>query len=135
MIIYTMSGCASCRKAKAWLKDNHIEFIEKNLYTTLLNREEIEALLKDQENKFFPFISFNSKLARFFQKKLENLSKEEWIDWIQKNPSLLKRPIYCTETEFTGQERLEQVIKEACTPACASYDLCQKVRKDEKEPE
>lgn len=135
MIIYTMSGCASCRKAKAWLKDNHIEFIEKNLYTALLDHEEMEKLLDLHKNKRSQLISFNSKLAHSFQNKMETLNKEEWIEWIQKNPSLLKRPIYCTDTELANQERLDHVINEACAPACASYALCQKVRKDEKEPE
>ena len=33
VILYTSPGCASCRKAKQWLKDNQIEFIEKNIFT------------------------------------------------------------------------------------------------------
>ena len=34
VILYTSPGCASCRKAKQWLKDNQIEFIEKNIFTS-----------------------------------------------------------------------------------------------------
>ena len=42
VIIYTSPGCASCRKAKQWLKDNNIEFVEKNIFTSLLNEKEIK---------------------------------------------------------------------------------------------
>ena len=36
IILYTSPGCASCRKAKQWLKDNDMKFVEKNIFTTLL---------------------------------------------------------------------------------------------------
>ena len=45
VILYTSPGCASCRKAKQWLKDNQIEFIEKNIFTSLLKESEIKYLL------------------------------------------------------------------------------------------
>ena len=45
VLLYTSPGCASCRKAKQWLKDNNIEFVEKNIFTTLLNKEEIKYIL------------------------------------------------------------------------------------------
>ena len=32
VIIYTSPGCASCRKAKQWLKENNIEFVEKKYF-------------------------------------------------------------------------------------------------------
>ena len=38
VILYTSPGCASCRKAKQWLKDNQIEFVEKNI-TKIASRE------------------------------------------------------------------------------------------------
>lgn len=44
IILYTSPGCASCRKAKQWLKDNEMTFVEKNIFTTLLKEEEIKYL-------------------------------------------------------------------------------------------
>ena len=40
VILYTSPGCASCRKAKQWLIDNQIEFVEKNIFTSLLKESE-----------------------------------------------------------------------------------------------
>ena len=42
IVIYTAPGCASCRKVKTYLKDNEIEFKEKNIFKTLLNENEIK---------------------------------------------------------------------------------------------
>ena len=42
IILYTSPGCASCRKAKQWLKDNDMKYIEKNIFTTLLKEDEIK---------------------------------------------------------------------------------------------
>ena len=50
VIIYTSPGCASCRKAKQWLKENNIEFVEKNIFTSLLNEDEIKYILSRSEN-------------------------------------------------------------------------------------
>ena len=41
IILYTSPGCASCRKAKQWLKDNQLPFVEKNIFTTMLKEDEI----------------------------------------------------------------------------------------------
>lgn len=43
VIIYTSPGCASCRKAKQWLKDNHISFIEKNIFSNLLKEGKLNT--------------------------------------------------------------------------------------------
>ena len=50
IILYTSPGCASCRKAKQWLKDNDMKYIEKNIFTTLLKEDEIKYLLQRTEN-------------------------------------------------------------------------------------
>jgi len=42
VIIYTQNGCAPCLQEKAWLKENGVEFEERNLS---LNRDYIDDLL------------------------------------------------------------------------------------------
>ena len=61
IILYTSPGCASCRKAKQWLKDNDMKFIEKNIFTTLLKEDEIKYLLQRTENGTEDIISTRSK--------------------------------------------------------------------------
>ena len=63
VIIYTSPGCASCRKAKQWLKENNIEFVEKNIFTSLLNEDEIKYILSRSENGTEDIISVRSMRA------------------------------------------------------------------------
>ena len=46
IVVYTSPGCASCRKVKQWLKDRNLEFIEKNIFKTVLNEKEIKTLFE-----------------------------------------------------------------------------------------
>ena len=87
VIIYTSPGCASCRKAKQWLKDNQIEFVEKNIFTTLLNKDEIKYILSRSENGTEDIISVRSKAYKALEKDIDEYSTNELVDLIQKNPS------------------------------------------------
>ena len=42
VIIYTTPSCASCRKAKAWLEEHQIEYVEKNIFAFPLTKEDID---------------------------------------------------------------------------------------------
>ena len=72
VIIYTSPGCASCRKAKQWLKDNQIEFKEKNIFTTLLDENEIKYILSRCENGTEDIISVRSKAFQSLKKGIDD---------------------------------------------------------------
>lgn len=97
VIIYTSPGCASCRKAKHWLEDNHISFVEKNIFSNLLNETEIKYLMSRCENGTQDIISTRSKAFQTLKKALDDFSTSELIALIQRNPSILKRPILLSE--------------------------------------
>ena len=46
ILIYTSFGCTSATKAKQWLDENHLPYIEKNIQNTLLNKVEIKYILQ-----------------------------------------------------------------------------------------
>ena len=100
IILYTSPGCASCRKAKQWLKDNDMKYIEKNIFTTLLKEDEIKYLLQRTENGTEDIISTRSKAFQELHRDLDDISIKELVDIIQKNPSILKRPIMINEKSF-----------------------------------
>ena len=100
IILYTSPGCASCRKAKQWLKDNDMKFIEKNIFTTLLKEDEIKYLLQRSENGTEDLISTRSKAFQELNRSLDDFSIKELVELIQKNPSILKRPIMISEKSF-----------------------------------
>lgn len=91
--VYTSPSCASCRKAKKWLNDFGIEYVEKNIFVTKLTRNEIKAILKKTERGFEDIISTRSKVFKEQEIDIDNMSMNELIDFIEENPSVLKRPI------------------------------------------
>lgn len=42
VILYTTPSCTSCRKAKAWLKENQIDFVEREMLSHPLSAEEVK---------------------------------------------------------------------------------------------
>ena len=107
--IYTSPACASCRKAKHWLKENHIPYVEKNIITTLLHKEELKELLERSENGTDDIISKRSKVFKEKNVDLDHMTINELIDFIQTNPSILKRPIIMDERRFQVGYNSEEI--------------------------
>lgn len=91
--LYTSPSCTSCRKAKAWLKEHDISFKERNIFANPLNKEEIMQVLHMTENGTEEIISTRSRTFQNLKINLDDLSIDQLIDLIEKNPSLLRRPI------------------------------------------
>ena len=100
IVVYTSPGCASCRKVKQWLKDRNLKFIEKNIFSTLLNENEIRHLLMRSENGTEDIISKRSKIIQERQIDVEEMSIKDLVRFVQQNPSVLKRPIIINERNF-----------------------------------
>ena len=135
IILYTSPGCASCRKAKQWIKDNGLKFVEKNIFTTLLKEDEIKYLLSRTENGTEDIISTRSKVFQEMNVDLDDLGLNELVQFIRNNPSIMKRPIILNErnlvvgydddeiTSFVPSE-IRKAASKACNPNCANYDVC-----------
>lgn len=91
--LYTSPSCTSCRKAKAWLKEYDISFKERNIFANPLNKEEIMQVLRMTENGTEEIISTRSRTFQNLKINLDDLSIDQLIDLVEKNPSLLRRPI------------------------------------------
>ena len=91
--LYTSPSCTSCRKAKACLKEHDISFKERNIFANPLNKEEIMQVLRMTENGTEEIISTRSRTFQNLKINLDDLSIDQLIDLVEKNPSLLRRPI------------------------------------------
>lgn len=91
--LYTSPSCTSCRKVKAWLKEHDISFKERNIFANPLNKEEIMQVLRMTENGTEEIISTRSRTFQNLKINLDDLSIDQLIDLVEKNPSLLRRPI------------------------------------------
>jgi regulatory protein spx len=145
IVVYTSPGCASCRKVKQWLKDRNLKFVEKNIFSTILNENEIKHLLMRSENGTEDIISKRSKIVQEQNIDFDEMSLNDLVRFIQQNPSILKRPIILNEKSFlVGYDEeeigafvpreLRKIAKAACTPECASYEICGKVHEEPDQP-
>lgn len=98
--IYTAPSCASCRKVKSWLKEQNIPYVEKNIFSTLLRKNELRELLERSENGTDDIISKRSKIIKENKVDVNEMTTNELIEFIQNNPSILKRPIIMDERRF-----------------------------------
>ena len=100
ILIYTSFGCTSATKAKQWLDNNHLSYVEKNIQNTTLNKDEIKYILQRCPNGTEDIISKRSKAYKNLGQDLDDFSMNDLIDFIQKNPTILKRPIIMNEDHF-----------------------------------
>lgn len=100
IVLYSSPGCASCRKVRQWLKEHNLKFIEKNIFTSLLSEKEIKYLLMRTDNGAEDIISKRSKIMQESDIELDELSISELITFIQRHPSVLKRPIVMNQRSF-----------------------------------
>lgn len=144
IVVYTSPGCASCRKVKAWLKDRDIPFIEKNLFKVLLNDNEIKHLLMRSENGSDDLISKRSKIIQENHIDIDSMTTDELVQFIKHNPSVLKRPIILSETNFqVGYDEdeisvflpkeLRNIADHNCNIDCPNYKACGRVHHEEGE--
>ena len=133
VVLYTSPGCASCRKVRSWLKERNIEFLEKNIFTTLLNKKEVKYLLSRSENGTDDIISKRSKIIQESNIDLDAMSMDELVDFVINNPSILRRPIILNEDNFQvgyDAEEIdafkprvpEELLK--CSPDCPKFEVC-----------
>ena len=105
IVMYTSEGCSSCRKARKYLKDNDLSFIEKNINKEQLNEEEVRYLLRRSENGTDDLISQRSKIIKESDIDIDNMSTSDLVTFITENPTVLKRPIIIDDRDMqTGYD-------------------------------
>ncbi|MBQ1505252.1 MAG: transcriptional regulator Spx [Erysipelotrichales bacterium] len=142
ILLYTSHGCASCRKAKEWLKERKIPFIEKNIFTSILQDDELRMILRRTENGTEDIIAKRAKVLTDQNINLEDMSVKELMAFIRENPSVMKRPIILDENHFmVGYDaedmemfiprELRKVSYAACNEKCPNYAVCGEIRDTE----
>lgn len=91
--IYISPSCASCRKVRAWFKDQKIPFAEINILKDEISDDEIKEMLNKSLDGTDEIISKKSKAVSETNADIDSMSISELIKFIQANPTALKRPI------------------------------------------
>ncbi len=131
--IYTSPSCASCRKVIAWFKEQEIPFVEKSIFNKPLKPEDIKEMLMKSENGTDDIISTRSKIIKEQKIDIDSMKTSELIDFVVKNPSVLKRPImvddhriqvgYNADEIRTFIPRAKRIAQWACLN-CPEHDTC-----------
>ncbi|MFB5281856.1 transcriptional regulator SpxA [Peribacillus sp. Hz7] len=95
--LYTSTSCTSCRKAKAWLEEHEIAYIERNIFSEPLTIDEIKEIFRMTEDGTDEIISTRSKAFEKLNIDIASLSLQELYKVIKENQGLLKRPIILDE--------------------------------------
>ncbi|MDO4903353.1 MAG: transcriptional regulator SpxA [Limosilactobacillus sp.] len=91
--LYMSPSCTSCRKARAWLRENNIPFEERNIFSNPLSVDEIKNILRLTEDGTEDIISKRSKVFQNLKIELNAMPMKALYELISKNPGLLRRPI------------------------------------------
>ena len=87
--------CSTCQKAKKWLEQNCIDYIDRNIVEMNPTKEELKKWIKlsgVEIKKFFNTSGLKYKELNL-KEKLPKISDEEKIDILASNGMLVKRPL------------------------------------------
>ncbi|WP_043932450.1 transcriptional regulator SpxA [Bacillus sp. EB01] len=107
--LYVTSSCSSCRKAKAWLEEHQIDYIERNILTEPITLDEIKSILRMTENGTDEIISTSSNAFQELDVNIESLPLKELYNLIMDNPKMLKRPIIQDEKRLQVGFNAEEI--------------------------
>lgn len=119
LTLYTSPSCTSCRKARAWLQEHQIPFVERNIFSEPLNSSELKAILQMTEDGTEEIISTRSKVFQKLNMDLDDLPLQELLELVQNNPGLLRRPI------MIDDKRLQVGFNEDEIRRFLPRDVCQ----------
>lgn len=87
--------CSTCKKAEKFLKENNIEFINRNIVEENPSAEELALWMEKSGLEPRKFFNTSGVLYREMnlKDKIKTMSKEEMIEILFTNGMLVKRPL------------------------------------------
>lgn len=108
--------CSTCKKAKKWLIDNNIDFIDRDITTNTPTKEELKNYLEISGYPIKKFFNTSGNLYKEFKlkDKLETMSMDEKLTLLSNHGMLIKRPLIVTNdfilVGFKEEEWKERLI-------------------------
>lgn len=87
--------CTTCRRAKKYLEENNIEFIDRHIAEENPTKDELKVWLKKSGLPINKFFNTSGVLYREMQlkDKVKTLPEDELLNILATNGMLVKRPI------------------------------------------
>ena len=90
--------CSTCKKAKKWLEENGVEFIDRNIVNESPSIVELKEWIKisgKEMKKWFNTSGLKYKEMNL-KEKLANMTDDEKLELLASDGMLVKRPILIT---------------------------------------
>lgn len=102
MLLVEYPTCSTCKKAKQWLVDHELPFIDRHIVEQTPTKEELASWYA---RSGYPLKKFFNTSGQVYQKlklkdHLEKMSEEEQLTVLSENGMLLKRPILIAEDKI-----------------------------------
>lgn len=91
--------CSTCKKAKKWLEENNIEFVDRNIVEDTPSVDELNKWIKKsckETKKWFNTSGLKYKELNL-KDKLISMSDKEKIELLASDGMLIKRPILISD--------------------------------------
>lgn len=95
MLFVQYPKCSTCRKAKAWLDDRGIDYVDRHIVEDNPTAEELRTWNEMSGLPLRRFFNTSGMLYRDMQlkDKLPDMSENEQLDLLASNGMLVKRPL------------------------------------------
>lgn len=107
--------CSTCKKAKKWLEENDIVFVDRNIVTETPTVEELTEWIKKSGQDIKKW--FNTSGLKYkelnLKDKLASMTDKEKIESLASDGMLIKRPVFVSNKAIlTGfKEDMWKVLK------------------------
>ncbi|MGG7079373.1 arsenate reductase family protein [Clostridium sardiniense] len=101
--------CTTCKRAKKWLEENNIDFIDRDIKIENPTKEELKAWLDKSGLEIKKFFNTSGVLYREqgMKDKVKTLSQEELLNILASDGMMVKRPL------IIGEDKVLIGFKEA----------------------
>lgn len=107
--------CSTCKKAKKWLEENNIDFVDRNIVTETPTVEELTKWIKESGQDIKKW--FNTSGLKYkelnLKDKLISMTDKEKIELLTSDGMLIKRPVFVSDKAILVgfREEMWKIIK------------------------
>ena len=91
--------CSTCQKAKKWLDENNIDYIDRNIITETPSKEELKEWIDRSGTDVKKF--FNASGIKYrelnIKEKIKNMSEDEIYELLSPDGMVIKRPLFISD--------------------------------------
>lgn len=94
--------CSTCKKAKKYLEENHISFLERSIIEETPTKKELKEWIKKYSLDCNKLFNTSGILYREWnlKEKIPHMSEDEKIKLLSENGMLIKRPLLIDEDKI-----------------------------------